>query len=509
MEFRFGSVAPGQYLGTMPPAETGISTAALAIGQKSLWEQLNAIFAGDPETGWLGLSHYMPSFDERITEAKDEISQIEPDAGIPAGGADGAINWTSLFDGSTDTPTSTTWDLEAGLPFTPTGQIFFSPIIDDPSWGQVVYIIDQDDSNFWRYAIETKSFFKMTSPTYGATSAGRVHLNRTLAISPDGKTLACCSEGVFATSGFASERGGGGRRVEFYDIPSNTWSTSKQTDFLIGSKTSYTRAVVWEDDDILWVWCMEKTISASQGPNSKHFYGKCVKYTKSTDTWTPDTTNFIIQSRSSTSFNSDVTPAAIKADKSVVFLGSTGGAVTPSLIHAQFYRWCAYTVATDSYLHADISPTSDRFCFVYDRDKLWYFERGGTDQQGYVDVEDDSQNDDQFVENTDRTADFGKYLGIHDDLTDIIAHARASIPRMMSAKSGGGYLLGTIYATDWTPILINKPDDNFAISIINAADNVSLSFDHAAQTTLWDGTWKFYYPVAGDYAGISIKKGVP
>jgi len=88
MEFRFGSVAPGQYLGTMPPATTGISTAALALGQMSLWDAINAIFSGDPELGWAGLISILPAFDDRIQEAKDEILQMEPDAGIPSGGID-------------------------------------------------------------------------------------------------------------------------------------------------------------------------------------------------------------------------------------------------------------------------------------------------------------------------------------------------------------------------------------------------------------------------------------
>lgn len=330
------------------------------------------------------------------------------------------------------------WIDEVALPFVPDGQVFFSPILNKESSAADpgdVFVIDQGNTNFYKYNVGTQTWTALTPPTYTSSAPSRPHFNRTLAISPDGRKLACCSHGTYYTGGaFASYRIGGGRRHEIYDIASDTWTTCLPPDFQIGGYVVYTRAVVWEDDDTLWIWCTQAYASASLGPNDKRFYGKCAKYTPSTDSWTVYTTTFYILGRGQIDFHGYASPAAIKADGSVIYLGATGG--TPPANAASDYRWCRYTVATDSYVHSDLAPTSDEFCYTYDKDKLWYMELGGTCQPGYVDVSDNSQNDDIFIENTDRDTGYGKYLGIADSLVKIIADARAAAPELMSEATG-------------------------------------------------------------------------
>ena len=79
---------------------------------------------------------------------------------------------------------------------------------------------------------------------------------------------------------------------------------------------------------------------------------------------------------------------------------------------------------------------------------------------------------------------------------------------LMSVISGGMYLLGTLYASGRTPVLIEKPDDNYVVSVVNTADNITLSYDHSAYFVVRDGIWQFFYPQAGDYTQVSIKYGV-
>jgi len=319
------------------------------------------------------------------------------------------------------------WISQTQLPFTPDGQIFFSPIT-----GKEVYIIDQGNTNFYKYNLESRAYTQLTPPTYSYEKASTLpHFNRTLAISPDGSTLACISEGWGGFKSIGYHNGGykltgGGRRIEFYNIAGDNWSASKQIDCVVNNLPTLARALVWEDDDTLWVWCVEYTSSVYQ-TNSNQFRGKCVKYTISTDTWIAYTNTFLIMRRGTYygggGFTGYCSNSSIKADNSVVYLG---GAFTD-------YNWEKYTIATDTYAYQNYLPGLPRFIFVYDRDKLWYYEYAGTCQQGYVSTIDDSQNDDQFAENTDRTALYGKYVGIADDLAAIIAHARSIPPELMLA----------------------------------------------------------------------------
>lgn len=338
----------------------------------------------------------------------------------------------------TSTPPPVVWRDEAPLPFTPDGQIFFSSII-----GNEVYVIDQG-YHFYKYNLKTRVWTELTSPNYGGTSATWDNdptkfggFNRTLAISPDGKKLACCSEGVYYTGGsFSTPRNIGGMRIEIYTIATNSWSASKQVDFNINDQQARTRAIVWEDNDILWVWCCQR-YSTSYQTNLYIGWGKCVKYTISIDTWTPYTTSYVAIGRFTgtglTRYGAQ-SCAAIKADKSEVYIGAAGGGVNPpgyTVYHASDRRWCRYIVADDEYWHADIY-VYDKFCFAYDRDKLWYYGAGDDCRQGYIDTADNSANDDQFEENTDRDAGYGQYCGISDDLLIIIAHARSPAPESMS-----------------------------------------------------------------------------
>ena len=391
MEFRFGSVAPGQYLGTMPPATTGITTAALAIGQMSLWDAVNAIFAGDPETGWLGLAHYMPNFDERITEAKDEILQIEPDAGIPSGGMEGGINWRSIFDGSTDTPTSVDWALETGLPSVFTS--FFSPIIEEVPNIWVVYVLDYTNNELWKYNLTEKGWTKLSSPAITVVNG-----YRTLAINPLGTKLACVS--ADAT---------GIRLISIYTIGTNTWVNSTACPDILGTFGSL-HSIVWEDNDTIWAW-------ATKGAVSNNGYAKCIKYVLSTDTWTQYANDTglqdFVQGRC----------AAIRGT-TIVYGGMIGaggaGADAP---------YATYTIATDTY--AFVARQGYQYGFAYDRDKLWYH-HATTYRQGYLDTADNSTNDNQFAENL---LGLASYYTFSDDLAYAIAKHSATPPELSSIIS--------------------------------------------------------------------------
>ena len=479
MQFRFGSIAPGQYLGTMPPAETGISTAALAIGQMSLWDAVNAIFSGDPEIGWPGLNTLLPGFEDSIQEAKDEIIQIEPDAGIPAGGADGAINWRSIFDGSTDTPTSVAWALETGLPFTPTGRIYFSPIIEEVPNVYVVYVIDEAQ-NFWKYNITEKNWYELTSPTYSGASNGGL---RNLVPSPNGTKLACISE--------STEDHRGGKRIEIYTISSNSWSASGQVqnmdDETPASQATAISGLAWKDETTIYVWAHQATAGTLN-------YARCIKYTVGGA--------FTI---SATLLNGSLTYAEARN----AAINAAGTIIYGSAIGATVREWQKYTIDGDSYATGGTLTSGRAFAGAtdYGQDKLWYVTTADY-RPGYLDTADDSENDNQFAENTDRTASFGIFFGVDNAVTYCLAHAKSTTPRLMSVIAGGTYLLATLHASGWTPVTIEKPDDTYAVLVINTADNVTLAFDHSVQTTLWDGTWKFYYPQTGDYTQVKIKVGI-
>ena len=330
------------------------------------------------------------------------------------------------------------WVNEATLNWTPAGGeqlVFFSPIVDI-SGEQNVYLTDQDVV-FKKYNIDTNIYTTLANLNYssvGVTGTNPLRFNRTLAVSPDGTKIACLSDGQMYP-GTALQRTGGGRRVEIYNIAGNSWAASKQTDFLINTYTTYGRALVWVDEDTLWVWCVEGYSSASQ-VNVWLFAGKCVKYTISTDTWTPYTNTFWILGRADTApyeWFGYASPTAIKADGSVVWLGAAGSTTTSG--GASTYS--SYTVATDAYAGTtlNIDPSTSIFCHTYDRDKLWFFRVLTTCRQGYVLISDGSLNYDAVEENTSRDTGYGRLFGVSDALTYFIARARLNAPQLMSTPA--------------------------------------------------------------------------
>ena len=439
MQFRFGSVAPGLYLGTQPPVFSDGVT----------FDDLNDAL----------------DYVERIllftsAEIKDEIIQLEPDAGIPAGGADGAINWTSLFDGSTDTPTSVDWALETGLPFTKTSSVFFSPVIEEVPNTWIVYVIDRG-TEFWKYNITTKEWSKLASPSAANT------IYRSLAPNPLGTKLATITDLNI---------------LSIYDIATDAWTNSATAPQISGTDVQM-KSVVWEDNDIIWAW-------AERGTQKR---GKCFKYVISTTTWSQGANETGVQA---TWLGAG---AAIKADGTIVYGLSIGGAGGGQ--HTK------YTVGSDTY--AQLADDSDAgFAYVYDKDKLWYAQDTSL-RLGYMDTADESFNDGQFARNLDIAGGWGFASGISDDLTYAINEAAGSAPELHSVIAGGNYLLGTIYASGWITIIVEKPDDNFPVLFVNTADNITLSYDHSVQGQIWDGTWKVYYPQNGDYTQIRILYGVP
>lgn len=301
------------------------------------------------------------------------------------------------------------WVAKAAVPFSITGELYFSPIL-----GETVYVIDQD-TNFYKLDIRLDQWTPLASPNYGrGTLAGGVisMLYRVLAVSPDGTRLACVSDGYWAPGGVYKT--GGGRRVEIYDIATDAWTASKQTDFLILTKVALTRNVIWEDNDRLWVACVPANGTASG------WQGKCVRYTISTDTWTAYAAGGQFAHLSRNWGNGAM---AIKADGSIVYIGGVDNE----------YDYEKYVPPpTDGYSNHRLDPADNtKYCaHAYDRDKLWYYRSATTDRQGYMDVATETLHDDQFEENTDRTLD-GDHLGIKDDLSYVVSHARTTYPRVM------------------------------------------------------------------------------
>jgi len=320
------------------------------------------------------------------------------------------------------------WKNTITLPWAPTGQVFFSPIIQiDGEY--IVYVIDQAQV-FYSYNITTATWTALTGPDYTCTAGGRVGFNRTLCMSPDETTIACITEGVAYTSGAeATKRIEGGLRIEFYDIVDDSWAASSQSDFTISGYPAYIRAIVWEDDDTLWAWCTEAYSTASQ-TNLNIFRGKCVKYIKSTDVWTPSDNLFRILGRHSSAADryGIASVACINAAGTIVYLGGTGSENTI----ARDRQWSSYTIATDDYLDTavDLSPLTDSFAYAYNKDLLAYYEAGGNCQQGCYDPAAAYYADDLFGENADRDSGYGQYFGMSKNAGLVVALISASAPEI-------------------------------------------------------------------------------
>jgi len=345
------------------------------------------------------------------------------------------------------------WLDEAELPFTPTGQIFFSPIL-----GVEVYIIDQG-TNFYKYNLATRVFTELTAPNYAAT-----YVQRTLV--PDDVVnptkLYCISDEAVDQYG---------RRISTYTIVGNSWADSPlcpyfdfrlnntpsgpftvgervlggtsgatawfytqeagfigvvpetETEFQVGETvTGQTsgetlvvasigsqggrtlKSIVYVDANTIYAWAGRPDGSPEGGCNQ----GRCIKYDPTADGWEV--------------FSENKIPADILFLAQAAAINSAGTIVYGGITGTVFYK---YTIATDDYAEGGTLTAGRLFAFAYGKEKLWYY-RVATYQQGYIDINDDSENDDRFPENPDRTATYGLYFGVKAGLRRIIAHARES-----------------------------------------------------------------------------------
>ena len=314
------------------------------------------------------------------------------------------------------------WKNTITLPWAPTGQVFFSPIIQiDGEY--IVYVIDQAQV-FYSYNITTATWAALTGPDYTSVATSRaVHFNRTLCISPDESTIACISDGEYNAQGSETDqRCGGGRRIEFYDIATDAWTASSQTDFFINdSYTSYIRAIVWADNDTMWCWCAAGYATSYSGTHD--FLGQCVLYTKSTDVWLPGTATFWIFSRlnSSTTYRGRAYPASINSAGTIVYLGSA----------QNDNAWKSYTIETDVYSsQTTLSPLTDFFAYAYHQNLLLYWEKGSNCQPGAYDTDAAYYADDLIAENADRDSGYGQYFGMSKNAGLVVALISASAPEI-------------------------------------------------------------------------------
>lgn len=302
------------------------------------------------------------------------------------------------------------WNDEADLPFTPTGGgfLFLSPIVDN-----VIYIIDAG-ANFCKYDLGTRTFTVLNSPTYDISNG----LYRNLVISPDGLKMACISEVL------TNYRGG--RRIEIYTIAGNSWGASSQVQDMEGSPT-VVNGLVWADNNTIWAW-------ASKGWTGAKTYARCIKYTLSTDTFD------IYSTLLSGLTYCEPANAGINAAGTIIY-GSRIGATTQ--------EWFKYTIATDSYASGGTLTAGRAFAMAAELggDKLWYITTADY-RQGYLRISDESEHDNHFFENPDRTDTYGIRFGVTGDLQGIIAHARVS-----DASSGTELMSINVHGTSQAIII--------------------------------------------------------
>ncbi|KKL62345.1 hypothetical protein LCGC14_2186150 [marine sediment metagenome] len=336
-----------------------------------------------------------------------------------------------------------TWQSEANLPFSPSGHVFFSPVIDN-----LVYLIDQG-TNFYSLNLETGVYTLLTSPAYGWTGSYLTHgeggviqmtgrFYRMITVSPDGNTLAVPSDGDFSTThGTHAYNTGGARRIEFYDISANTWSASKQTDFSLSAVPSpYIRSLVWEDNDILWCLVVRRYRTSSG-------WGfVCAKYVKSTDTFTAFSQS-VVQDTQTTHHGRYVGEGGMAIDdaKTTIYCGGTG--------HKN-RMWREYDIAGDTWsTGALFSPlTGEKGVFAYKRDTLYTYQRGLSGSPDDCQIAkhvlaSGSQvaTPDIFAANAARDDYFSPYVGINDDEDLVVQWATDSAPEIYSIAefpSAGG-----------------------------------------------------------------------
>ncbi|KKL25984.1 hypothetical protein LCGC14_2399820, partial [marine sediment metagenome] len=297
-----------------------------------------------------------------------------------------------------DTLNSSTWIVERGLPFVPAGEIFFSPIV-----GSTVYVIDQAQ-NFQKYNLATDTYTALTGPNRDGGNFSSINCYRTLALSPNGTKLACPSNATTAPSG--TFKTSGGQRIEIYNIGGDSWSESTTLPQIDGAVFGLARSVVWENEDTLWVWAVRQNGSASG------WQGKCIKYIISTDTFTVYTNK---TEHAEGEDNWGRGGAAQKNDNTIVYMGGIGTGGTDRDSNNEYVK---YTIATDTY--TTVANDDAIFAHAYDRDKLWYI-NDTNEQMGYIDISDDSENDNQVAANPARTAGFSDHFGVKDDLAGVLS----------------------------------------------------------------------------------------
>jgi len=312
------------------------------------------------------------------------------------------------------------WTKEIAVPWTYYGSLYFSPIIVSAGV-YTVYVIDRG-TTFYSYNLTTRAWSAaLASPTYvtatGSSSLGLI--DRNLYPSPDGTKIACVSD--------ATNNHRGGKRIEIYNVSGNTWSASSQIqnmdDQTATSKAQCIAGLAWADEDTIWCWASEATTGVKD-------YIRCVKYTITTpaDTFAPGS----IQNGTLT-FGSP-TNAAINAAGTIVYgsvIGATAG------------EWYKYTIGGDSYASGGTLTAGRAFAYACDNDKLWYYNTT-TMRQGYIATADDSENDNIYIENVLRTANYGRYFGVSDDQKRIMALSMSSTPWVMSAWKPGVLLQGNL-----------------------------------------------------------------
>ncbi len=366
------------------------------------------------------------------------------------------------------------WTFEEPLPFVPTGVLSFSPIFRSEG---MVYIIDEG-TNFWSYNISTRVWTELTSPNYGCKASAR-------SLVPDDMDnptmLFCISEDGVA--GFVFWEG---LRISTYNIALDTWADSDENpyydlrltgvksgafnigeeaigaisggslwvsgqaagyiqgaprtsvDFVVGEVVTgaisgqtvtigaggimagggrgLLRSLVYVNANLIYAW-VGRHDGISAGSCNR---GRCLSFN-------PTTGAFNVFSAADFFATFNAFSAAINNLGTIVF----GGIVTPGYI--------TYTIATDTLAAAAIGA-GNFIVYSHDSDKLWYLNY--TDyRQGYLDVNDLSEHDNVFTENTERDpAPYSQHYGVRHIPTAynaIIVNSRATPPELMSE---GGFL---------------------------------------------------------------------
>ena len=347
------------------------------------------------------------------------------------------------------------WKNEVVLPFTIYSQLFFSPIVT-VSGDSIVYLIDKGKTNFWKYNLDTGIYTQLSNVGYvvATGASGHGNINRSLAVSPDGTKLACVSD--------ATNNHRGGKRIEVFTIATNAWAASSQVQNMDDegptSRATAFNGLIWADEDTIWAWAHE----ASTGTLN---YARCIKYTISTDTFTIG----------ATLLNGGLT----FAEGRVCAINAAGTIIYGGMIGSSSRQWYKYTISGDSYASGGTLTSGRAFAFATDDDKLWYY--NATDiQQGYVATSDDSENDDKFPENTDRSGSQGNYFGSSDDVDQIIAYALSTTPFVMSAS---GLLVGSAVTTQPVSAIANTTATGNG-TIVDTGLSAVTAHGHVVDTTI-------------------------